>query len=188
MYSVSSANLSQKWETKTENLKFVHPLSYFYSFLSCQHLTWNYKMHTNIIHTKRLLYNRASTFSFLGFCLRIPALPGLLNACVTGCNEFTSSQRCVSSSSPIVFFIYLVLKTNLVQQKTPLTVVHLGTAVPIESRQHFSACPLLMWVAVTSNYLDISFVWMSLVASFPARNTFVYSTEVFVSSPNCVPR
>ena len=42
------------------------------------------------------------------------ATPGLLNACVTVCEEFASRQLSASRSWTIVFSIYLMLKTILV--------------------------------------------------------------------------
>ena len=48
------------------------------------------------------------------------ATPGLLNLCVTGCSEFSNNQLGVSRILTIVFSIYLVLTTNLVQWKIPL--------------------------------------------------------------------
>ena len=47
-----------------------------------------------------------------------PATPGLLNVCYY--NEFASNQLGVSRSLTMVFYLYLALKTNLVQPKTLL--------------------------------------------------------------------
>ena len=65
---------------------------------------------------------------FWGFCLCNPgvarnsqATPGLLNACVTVCDEF-SRQLPASRSWTTVFSIYLMLKTILVPRKTPLCI------------------------------------------------------------------
>ena len=49
------------------------------------------------------------------------ATPGLLNACVTVCDEF-SRQLPASRSWTTVFSIYLMLKTILVPRKTPLCI------------------------------------------------------------------
>ena len=87
------------------------------------------------------------------------ATPGLLNTCVTVCNEFASRQLSVSRSSTIVFSIYLVLNTNLVPWKMPLCI-----QIPFASLQCDSAC-FWRWVAVTSDHLDISSVWKLLVGS-----------------------
>ena len=50
------------------------------------------------------------------------ATPGLLNACISACDEFASRQLSVIRSSTTVFSIYLVLNTFLVPRKTPLCI------------------------------------------------------------------
>ena len=78
--------------------------------------------------------------------------------------KFASNQLWASLNSTIAFPIcmYLVLKTNLLQRKTPLCIyLHVDTFGPQQrDRAHFGT-----WVAVTSNHLNITSAWKSLVAT-----------------------
>ena len=73
-------------------------------------------------HVRRLLW---LLFTYSGCGTYSQATPGLLNACVTVCDEFASRQLSVSRSWTMVFSIYLILKTSL--SATEDAVVHLDT-------------------------------------------------------------
>ena len=89
------------------------------------------------------------TLAFVDFCLRIPGVARIVRPQpdywkhVAVCDEFATRQLLVSRSSTIVISIYLILKINLVQWKTPLCI-----QISFESPQCESAC-FWRWVALT---------------------------------------
>ena len=74
-------------------------------------------------------------FTYSGCGMYNQAMPGLLNACVTVCDEF-SRQLPASRSWTTFFSIYLLLKTILVPQRRPLWI-----KIPLDLRS--SIAPVL---------------------------------------------
>ena len=155
IYCISSANLYHMEEN--HELKFQFCSSSF--FLSLRNLTQSYSVHANIPHTKRLLCYRASSFLVWG-CIQATTgklqprnyqllspktlrvgrrLSGLLFN-YSGCGTYRQDKprllnACNSErrSSTMVSSIYLALKTDSVQPKTPLCI-----KIPFGSQQRDS--------------------------------------------------
>ena len=128
---------------------------HFYLFsASCELLLASYGLETAFKTLCMLGLLLGLLFIFSGRGTYSQVTPRLLNTCVTGCDELSSNQQWVFGKQKFGynFFIYLAVKTHLVQWKK------------FRSSQHDNT-RFLSWVAVTSNHLNVNSVRKSLVAS-----------------------